>query len=368
MTRPVPFGDLAREAAAIAADLETAFARVVRSGWFVLGREVEAFEAEFAAWIGAGTTVGCASGTDAITLALKAVGVGRDDEVITAANTCGPTAVGIENAGARLRLVDADPATLMLDAGQLAAAITPRTRAIVPVHLYGHAADMDAIGAVAARHGVPVVEDCAQSHGSEWNGRRTGTFGAIAAFSFYPSKNLGALGDAGACLTADAGLDARLRRLRNYGQADRYTQAERGLNSRLDEVQAALLRAKLPHLTDWNARRAAIAHRYAAGLASCPDVALVAPPPAARSVYHLFAIRHPRRDALQAFLRERGVATYVHDPVPVHLHPAYADLGYARGAFPVAERACAELLSLPMHAFLSDDEVDAVCEAVWAFQ
>ena len=201
-----------------------------------------------------------------------------------------------------------------------------------------------------------------------WNGRRTGTFSAVAAFSFYPSKNLGALGDGGACLTQDAALDARLRRLRNYGQSDRYTQVERGLNSRLDELQAALLRAKLPHLTAWNARRAAVAARYAAGLSSCPDVSLVTPAPAARSVHHLFAIRHPRRDALQAFLRERGVATYVHYPVPVHLHPAYADLGYARGAFPVAERAAGELLSLPMHAFLSDGEVDIVCEAVWAFQ
>jgi len=367
MPAPVPFGDLAREGAALEPALCAAFARVVRSGWFVLGAEVEAFETELAAWLGAGRAVGCASGTDAITLALRALDVGAGDEVITAANTCGPTAVGIENAGARLRLVDADPETLLLDAAQLAAAITPRTRAVVPVHLYGGAADMDAIGAAAARHGVAVVEDCAQSHGSEWNGRRTGTFGAIAAFSFYPSKNLGALGDGGACLTADAALAARLRRLRNYGQSDRYTLAERGLNSRLDELQAALLRVKLPHLTDWNARRAALAARYRAGLADCAEVSVVAPAPPARSVHHLFVIRHPRRDALQAFLRARDIATYVHYPVPLHAQPAYADLGYAAGDFPVAERAAAELLSLPMHAYLRDDEVDVVCDAVRAF-
>jgi len=367
MPGPVPFGDLARECRALAPQLSAAFERVTRSGWFVLGAEVAGFEAEFAAWLGAGTAVGCASGTDAITLALKALDIGRGDEVITAANTCGPTAVGIENAGARLRLVDADAETLMLDAAQLAAAITPRTRAIVPVHLYGAAADLDAIGAVAARHGVAVVEDCAQSHGSAWNGRRTGTVGAIGAFSFYPSKNLGALGDGGACVTQDPGLDARLRRLRNYGQADRYTQVERGLNSRLDELQAALLRAKLPHLDAWNARRAGLAERYRAGLADCADVSQPRVPRLARSVHHLFVIRHPRRDALQTFLRERGIATYVHYPLPLHRHPAYADLDYAAGAFPVAERAAAELLSLPMHAFLTEDEVDVVCDAIHAF-
>ena len=354
MPAPVPFGDLAREGAALEPALCAAFARVVRSGWFVLGAEVEAFETELAAWLGAGRAVGCASGTDAITLALRALDVGAGDEVITAANTCGPTAVGIENAGARLRLVDADPETLLLDAAQLAAAITPRTRAVVPVHLYGGAADMDAIGAAAARHGVAVVEDCAQSHGSEWNGRRTGTFGAIAAFSFYPSKNLGALGDGGAIVTDDGGLAERARMLRNLGQATKGEHLTVAGNDRLDGIQAAFLRAKLGRLDEWNESRCEHAMSYVRLLGG--EVST----PTANSdgcVHHLFPVRLADRDGIAARLRERGVETGIHYSPTAAWQPPFET---APGAFPAAERWQREELSLPMFPELRPDQVERV--------
>lgn len=363
----VRFGDLAREYAELKPAYHAAIERVLQRGWFILGEEVRGFEREFADWLGARECVGCASGTDALTLALRALDIGPGDEVITVANTCGPTVVGIENAGARVRLVDADTDTLMLDVTQLAGACTSRTRAIVPVHLYGAAVAMDPLLDFARRQRLRVVEDCAQSHGSTWRGRKTGTFGDIAAFSFYPSKNLGAAGDGGACVTDDPALAERLRQLRNYGQATRYTHVARGLNSRLDELQAAILRIKLPHLEGLNQRRAAIAARYAGLGAATGRVRPLTVPPEVSTVHHLYVIRHPRRDDLQQFLRTRGIETLIHYPIPVHLQPAYADLGYARGSFPAAERAAAELLSLPMHPWLAEREVDAVIEAVRAF-
>jgi dTDP-4-amino-4,6-dideoxygalactose transaminase len=369
MSQPaaVRFGDLAREYAEFKPALDAAIQRVLQRGWFILGEEVRGFEREFADWLGVRECVGCASGTDALTLALRALGIGPGDEVITAANTCGPTVVGIENAGARVRLVDADADTLMLDVAQLAGARTARTRAIVPVHLYGAAVAMDPLLDFARHHRLRVVEDCAQSHGSTWEGRRTGTFGDIAAFSFYPSKNLGAAGDGGACVTDDPALAERLRHLRNYGQSTRYTHVARGLNSRLDELQAAVLRVKLPHLERMNQRRAGVAARYA-GLGTAPGgVRPLALPSAVGAAHHLYVIRHPRRDDLQQFLRARGIETFIHYPIPIHLQPAYADLDYAAGSFPAAERAAAELLSLPMHPWLSEREVDAVIEAVRAF-
>lgn len=363
----VRFGDLARDYAQFKSEYDAAFERVLRRGWYILGEELRRFETEFAAWLGIDAAVGCASGTDALTLALKALDVGHGDEVITAANTCGPTIVGIENAGARVRLVDADPQTLMLDARQLPAALTPATRAIVPVHLYGAAADMDAILAFARRHRLHVVEDCAQSHGSELGGRRTGTFGDIGAFSFYPSKNLGAAGDAGACVTRDAELAERLRQLRNYGQGTRNSHVIRGLNSRLDELQAALLSAKLPHVERMNERRRVIAGRYQDGLSGVRGLRIPPAAPTVHPVFHLFVIMHPHRDALQTHLTACGVETFVHYPIAVHLQPAYVDLGYPRGTFPVAERAGDELLSLPMHPWLTDAEVATVISAVREF-
>ncbi len=364
----VRFGDLAREYAQFEDEYRAAIERVLRRGWYILGEEVRAFEREFADWLGVRECVGCASGTDALTLALRALGIGAGDEVITATNTCGPTIVGIENAGARVRLVDADPRTLMLDVQQLPAALTPSTRAIVPVHLYGAAADMEGVLAFARQHGLRVVEDCAQSHGSEFRGRRTGTFGDIGAFSFYPSKNLGAFGDAGACVTQDAELAERLRQLRNYGQASRYTQVTRGLNSRLDELQAALLRVKLPHVEQFNERRRAIARRYHDGFRGVRALRLPETSRDVRAVFHLFVILHSARAALQEHLTAAGIETFVHYPIPVHLQPAYGDLGYALGVFPVAERVARELVSLPMHPWMSDAEVDEVIEAVRAFE
>ena len=363
----VPFGDLARESAAMAPQYHAAIARVLERGWYILGDELAAFEREFAEWLGAQACVGCASGTDALTLALKALDIGTGDEVITVANTCSPTVVGIENSGARVRLVDADPNTLLLDVSRLAGAVTSKTRAIVPVHLYGSAADMPALLDFARQARLAVVEDCAQSHGSTWDGRKSGTFGDIGAFSFYPSKNLGALGDGGACVTNDAALAERLRQLRNYGQQSRYVQVARGLNSRLDELQAALLRTKLPQLARWNQRRQVIAARYTDGLRGISGLRMPQVPSAASSVFHLFVVLHPRRDALQQFLAECGVGTAAHYPVPVHLQPAYADLGYAPGAFPAAEQAAQCVLSLPMHPWLSDGEIDHVIASLRRF-
>lgn len=363
----LPFGDLARESAALRDEYRAAFERVLDRGWYVLGEEVRIFERAFADWLGVADCVTCGSGTDALTLALKALNIGAGDEVITVANTCPPTIVGIENSGARVRLVDADRNTLMLDVGRLAAAVTPATRAIVPVHLYGSAADMDALMDFARRAKLAVIEDCAQSHGSTFGGRKTGCFGVISAFSFYPSKNLGALGDGGACVTADSTLAERLRQLRNYGQQSRYRLVARGINSRLDELQAALLHEKLPHLERWNRRRQAIATRYAAGLRSVARLRLPTTTAGASSVFHLYPILHPERDAVQRFLAARGIETAIHYPTPVHLQPVYADLGYPSGAFPVAEEAAQQLLSLPMHPWLNDDEVDRVIDAVRAF-
>ncbi len=367
MTMPVRFGNLARETAQHGSEYQEAFARVMRSGWFVLGEEGRAFESEFAAWLGMEQCVGCASGTDALSLALKALGIGPGDAVVSAANTCGPTIVGIQRAGAQVQLVDADPETLMLDARGLEAALSDATRAIVPVHLYGAAVDMDPVIDVARRHGLYVVEDCAQCHGSEYRGRKTGTFSDISAFSFYPSKNLGALGDGGACATNSRELAERLRRLRNYGQESRYTHLEQGLNSRLDEIQAAILRTKLPQLARMNRRREVIASQYREGLANCPGVVIPRLSEGARSVYQLFVILHHQRDELQAFLAARDIETYIHYPVPVHCQPAFAGLGYQPGAFPVAERMARQLLSLPMHPWLEEAEVETVVDAVREF-
>jgi dTDP-4-amino-4,6-dideoxygalactose transaminase len=363
----VPFADLAREYEPLGAAYHAAVERVLRRGWYVLGEELREFERAFAAWLDVRHCVGCGSGTDAITLALKALGIGRGDDVVTVANTGAMTVVGIENSGARARLVDADPETLMLDVRKLEAALTPATRAVVPVHLYGSAVDMGGLLAVARRHHLAVVEDCAQSHGSEWQGRKTGTFGDIGAFSFYPSKNLGALGDGGACVTNDPQLAERLRQLRNYGQASHYVHVARGLNSRLDELQAALLGAKLPHVASMNERRRAIAHRYSERLRGVAGLRLPRVGDDVHAVYHLFVVLHPERDALQQHLAAAEVQTSIHYPVPVHLQPVYHDLGYAQGAFPVAERAGQQLLSLPLHPWMEDREVEQVINAVRDF-
>lgn len=361
-TLDVPFANLARATAALRPALSGAAARVLDSGWYLLGSEGEAFEHEFAAAVGSPHAAGVANGTDAIELALRALDIGPGDEVVTQANTCVPTVAAIERAGATPVLCDVHDSTATIDPDSLAAACGPRTRAIVPVHLYGQVGDLGAVLEIAAAHDATVVEDCAQAHLATWNGRCAGTWGRLGAFSFYPTKNLGALGDGGGVVTADAQLDERLRRLRTYGQSDRYHHVERGINSRLDELQAAILRAKLPHLRAWHERRNAIADRYARALADTP-VRPLERLPDREHAFHLYVVRAPDRDALAAALAQRGVRTLIHYPRPIHRQEAYRELAGGPVALPGAERLAGEILSLPMYPELSDAQVAHVANA-----
>jgi dTDP-4-amino-4,6-dideoxygalactose transaminase len=349
----------------VAGAVEAAVARVVASGWYILGEEVAAFEREFAAFLGAGHVVGVGSGTEALHLALAACGVRPGDDVVTVPNTAVATVAAIEAAGAVPRFADVDSETLLLDPAALESAITPKTRAVIPVHLHGQAAAMPDILAIARGRGLRVVEDAAQSAGTRLGGRHTGTFGDVGCFSFYPSKNLGAIGDGGAVCTDDPDLAERLRLLRQYGWAERDRSVLPGFNSRLDEIQAAVLRAKLPRLDERNARRRAIAGRYREALADC-GIGLPAASLDERWNVHLFVVRHPDRDAFRSRLAERGVGTAVHYPTPIYFQPGYAHLGIGPGACPVAERAQRQIVSIPAHPDLSDDEVERVVLAVRA--
>lgn len=351
---PVPYLDLSRALRAERADLQAAFDSVRDGGRLVLGPAVGAFEEAYAASVGCRHGVGCASGTDAITLALMALGVDAGDEVVTVSMTCAPTAVGIVRAGARPVFVDVDPVTLTMDPGALEAALGERTRAVLPVHLYGRPADLASILRIAGARGVPVVEDCAQAHGAAFGGRPAGSLGVASAWSFYPTKNLGALGDGGMVTTSDATVEARLRRLRLYGYATRNDAEGPGLNSRLDELQAAFLTRRLARLAAGNARRAALAARYRAGLRSVVEL----PPEVPGDAHHLFVVRHPERDRLRAALAARGVGTDLHYPRAVHEQPAFA--GFVRAPLPVTERAMAEVLSLPLYPELEDGEQETV--------
>lgn len=364
MSARIPFADLSRAARAEEAGLKRAFARVLKSGWFVLGPEVEAFEAEFAAFASAGHGVGCASGTDAITLALRALGIGPGDEVLSVSMTCAPTATAILRAGATPVLVDVEDETLTMDPARLEEAVTSRTRAVVPVHLYGRPAPMEKVADFAIRHGLAIVEDCAQAHGARVGGRPVGTWGAAAAWSFYPTKNLGALGDGGLVTTDDPRVAERLRRLRVYGYASRNDAQEAGWNSRLDELQAAILRERLARLPQGNARRADLARRYDTALAGS-----VRTPPAPRDgevqAHHLYVVRASARDLLRRRLASAGIGTGVHYPRAVHQQPAFQGLARVpeRG-LPVTERAVAEILSLPLYPELLDGEADEAAETL----
>jgi dTDP-3-amino-3,4,6-trideoxy-alpha-D-glucose transaminase len=359
----VPFGDLKRQYESIKAELDEAAARVLSSGWYILGPEVRAFEAEFAAFCGVGHAIGVGNGTEALYLALIALGVGAGDEVISVANAADYEPLTILQAGARPVFVDVDERTYTIEPELLEAAITPRTKAIMPVHLYGRMADMAAIMAVAERHGLPVIEDCAQSHGAQLGGRVAGSIGVCGCFSFYPSKNLGALGDGGMITTNDAELAAKLRRLRMYGWEKRYyTIDSGGINSRLDEIQAALLRVKLRHLADWNNARRRIAERYNR-LLDGTSLLLPSLLSDASHVWHLYVIQTEQRDRLQAALQQRGVETAIHYPLPAHLQPVYQGLAEP-GSLPVTEKLAGTLLSLPIYPELTDAEVDAVAAAV----
>jgi dTDP-4-amino-4,6-dideoxygalactose transaminase len=356
----IPFANFGRGVDELRPELDAAFARVLDSGWFILGGEGAAFEREFAAWVGGRHAVACGSGTDAIELALRALGVAAGDEVVTQANTCVPTVAAIARTGATPVLCDAEPDGATMDAASLERVISARTRAIVPVHLYGQCADVDAIADVAGS--IPIVEDCAQAHGASLRRRPAGTMGAMGAFSFYPTKNLGALGDAGAVVTDDDDLAQRLRLLRQYGQTDRYHSKLEGVNSRLDELQAAVLRAKLPQVTAGNERRRQIAAKYVAAL----DGTRVRP--LARfadreDAFHLFVVRAEDRERFRERLSAEGVDTIVHYPVPIHRHPPYASLAEGRADLAVSETLAGEVVSLPIYPELSDAEVEHVADA-----
>ncbi|HUG53791.1 MAG TPA: DegT/DnrJ/EryC1/StrS family aminotransferase [Vicinamibacteria bacterium] len=359
----VPFADLKAHVAALRVEIDAALARVLDSGWFVLGPEGRAFEEELAPALQAREAVAVANGTEAIQLALEVHGVGAGDEVVTSPLTAAFTALAILRAGARPVFADLDPATLNVYPEAVERALTRRTRALLPVHLYGHPADLDPLLDIARRRQVPLIEDACQAVGALYKGRPVGALGGTGALSFYPTKNLGAFGDGGAVLVDDPERARRLRRLRNGGQSDRYRHEVAGLNSRLDEMQAAVLRVKLGHLDGWTQRRRALARRYHEGLAGT-SLARPEEQPYARAVYHLYVVRHRRRDALAAALRDKGVGTLVHYPIPLHLQPAFASLGGRAGDFPVAEKAAAEILSLPLFPEMTDAQVDTVVAAV----
>jgi len=359
----VPFADFKAQVAALRPELNAAIARVLDSGWFILGSEGEAFERELARALGAAQAVCVANGTEAIQLALQALGIRPGDEVVTSPLTAAFTGLAILAAGARPVFADVDPVTLNISPEAMQRAVTPRTRALLPVHLYGHPADLDPMLELARERGIPLIEDACQAHGALYKGRPVGALSGIGALSFYPTKNLGALGDGGAVLVNDPSLAARLRQLRNGGQSDRYRHEIPGINSRLDELQAAILRVKLQHLPAHTERRRTLARLYLEALQGS-GVQLPEEQAYARAVYHLFVIRHPKRDALQAELQERGVGTLIHYPIPLHLQPAFAALGGRPGDFPVAEKAAAEILSLPMYPELTDAQAHTVCEAV----
>jgi dTDP-4-amino-4,6-dideoxygalactose transaminase len=355
----IPFGDLRLQYATIKAELDQAIQSVLDEGWFILGKQVSAFESEFADYCGAAFAVGVGNGTDALQLALMACRVGPGDEVITSPLSATFTALAISATGAIPNFADIEMSTYNIDPHKLEEAIGPRTKAIMPVHLYGQPADMDAILAIARKHNLTVIEDAAQAHGALYKGRRVGTLGHVGCFSFYPSKNLGAFGDGGMVVTNDPEVAERLRVLRNGGQKTRYDHRLLGVNSRLDELQAAILRVKLRYLESWNSQRRHIAALYTALLGDS-DVVAPTETSSVKHVYHLYVIRCRQRDALQKHLADRGVQTAVHYPTPIHLQGAYGWLCLESGSFPVAERCAKEVLSLPIYAELTDTQVRQV--------
>lgn len=361
----VPFVDLGAQRERIGAELERACLRVLARGDYVLGDDVAAFEEEFARYCGVAHAVGVDSGTSALELALRAFDIGPGDEVITAANTFIATTFAIVHTGARPVLADVDPVTHTIDPTSVASAITPRTRAIVPVQLYGQCADMGALVDLAHRHGLVVVEDACQAHGASRDGRRAGSFGDAAAFSFYPAKNLGAAGDGGMVVTHDAAIDERVRLLRNYGQREKYHSEILGHNRRLDTLQAALLRVKLRYLDEWNEARRLHASRYHELL---EDLPLVRPEVGIGNehVWHLYVVRLPERDTVRARLADQGIDSGIHYPVPVHLQPAHRELGHGPGDFPVTESLAREILSLPMYPELPPAAAVRVAEVLRA--
>lgn len=362
----IPFVDLQVQYEGLCAEMALALEGVMKRGVFILGDEVAAFEKAFAHFCGARECIGVASGCDALLWALKACGVGPGDEVITVANTYIATVLAITAAGARPVLVDCLEDSYEIDPEAARKAITPKTRAIIPVHLYGQAADLDPLMALAREHNLLIIEDAAQAHGALYKGRPCGSFGVAGCFSFYPGKNLGAYGDGGAVVSNDSSVADRIRMFRNYGQSRKYHHDTFGWNSRLDTMQAAVLSVKLPHLNKWNEARRRNAALYKGLLRDLP-VRLPIEVPGNRHIYHLFVVRVARRDELLAFLAERQIACGVHYPIPNHLQEAYSHLGYKTGAFPISEKVAGELLSLPMYPELSLDQIQYVCDSIREF-
>jgi dTDP-4-amino-4,6-dideoxygalactose transaminase len=362
----IPFLDLRAPYLELKADIDAAMLRVADSGWYLLGAELRAFEQEFATYVGARHCVGVANGLDALYLSLLALGVGPGDEVIVPSNTYIATWLAVSMTGAKPVPVEPDERTYNLDPARIEGAITPRTRAVLPVHLYGLPADQEAILAIARRRGIPVLEDAAQAHGARYKGRRIGAFGELTAWSFYPGKNLGAFGDAGAVTTDDDALAEAIRLRRNYGSRVKYVNEVRGINSRLDDIQAAILRAKLPRLEEWNERRRKLAQRYDGHLA---ELSLVLPhePEGRQSAWHLYVVRSAERDQLRAHLANAGIETLIHYPIPPHDQQAYAELSFPTDAFPVASSIHHEVLSLPIGPHMSFEQQDRVIEAVIGF-
>lgn len=362
----VPFVDLKAQFASIEDQVMPAITGTLQKCDFVMGQNVEKFEEEFAAYCNTKYGIGCDSGTSALELVLRAYDIGVGDEVITVANTFIATTLAIEFTGATPVLVDIDPQTYMIDISKIEAVITSRTKAIMPVHLYGHPTDMDPIMDIANEHGLIVIEDASQAHGALYKGQRVGSIGHAAALSLYPGKNLGAYGDAGIIVTDDEAISDKLKLLRNYGSTKKYHHEMLGYNRRLDTLQASILRVKLEHLDEWSAARRRNAERYNQLLA---DTDLILPIEAEHSepVYHLYVVRTDRRDELQAHLQERGIATVIHYPIPLHLQKAHQSLGYKQGDFPLTEEYAEQILSLPMYPELSDEQAAYVAEAIYEF-
>lgn len=363
----IPFNDLGLQNRAMSTDLNAAFRDVLNSGWYILGTALSRFETCFAEYVGTRECVGVGNGLDALHLSLRACGIGTGDEVIVPANTYIASWLAVTYSGATPIPVEPSESTFNIDPTKIEAAITRATKAILVVHLYGQPADMDPITKIASKYNLKVIEDVAQAHGATYNNRMTGTFGDAAGFSFYPGKNLGALGDAGAVTTNDVRIANNVRLLRNYGSREKYHNEVKGFNSRLDELQASLLLVKLAHLAEMNEQRRAVAKQYLHELHHVKEIKLPAVHASCNPAWHLFVIRASSRDSLQEFLRDHGVETLIHYPIPPHLQPAYADLGMRAGQFPITEAIHADVLSLPMYPGLPTEHVSRVCNLIARF-
>lgn len=357
----IPFLDLKSPYLELKDELDAAYRRVMESGWYILGKEVEAFESEFATYCESKYCIGVGNGLEALHLIVRAYGIGPGDEVIVPANTYIASWLAVTHAGATPVPVEPDERTYNIDPAKIEKAITPKTKAIMVVHLYGQTADMDPINAIAKKHGLKIIEDCAQAHGALYKGRRAGCLGDAAGFSFYPGKNLGAVGDGGAITTNDHELAECIKVLRNYGSQVKYHNEVVGFNSRLDELQAALLRVKLTKLDKWNEQRGNAARSYIQHLATIADLALPFVPEWAEPVWHLFVVRQDCRDELQKILAQAGIGTMIHYPIPPHMQPAYSYLGYKKGNFPISEAIHGSIISLPMWPGVTEGSIAAVC-------